>query len=89
VKSDIVQILTDVAIDAVVERIPVGFRLQPEAFGQRGRTLGAFVGLGRPALNVCQAALKGLPTLGNFRVLDRCFRKAMIRIQAKRKQPIF
>ena len=80
---------TNVAIDPPVERIAMGFRLLPEAHGQRGRTLGALMGLWRSALNIRQTALYGLPTLGDFRVLDQRFRKTMVRIQAQRKQPIF
>jgi hypothetical protein len=40
----------------------------------------ALVGLGRPALDVGQAALDGLPALGDFGVLNRRFRKTVIRI---------
>src|SRR6266700_4625205 len=45
--------------------------------------------MARPALDVRQAALMHLSTLGDFRVLDRYFRKAVICIQAERKQPVF
>ena len=71
---------TDIAIDAPIEGVPVGFGLQQETLGKPGGTLGAFVGLGRPALDVRQAALEGLPALGDFGVLDGRFRKPVIRI---------
>jgi hypothetical protein len=82
-------ILTNVGVDAPVERVSVGFGLLPEAFGQFGSTLLSLVGLGCPALDVRQAALNGISALGNFGVLDRRFRKTVIRIQSERKQPIF
>jgi hypothetical protein len=36
--------------------------------------------MARPALDIGQAALESLSALGDFRVLDGCFRKAVIRI---------
>jgi hypothetical protein len=81
--------LTDVAIDASVERVSVSFGLLPETLGQPGSTLRSLVGLGCPALDVRQAALYGLPALGDFGVLDRRFRKTVVCIQAKRKEPVF